>query len=397
MRKIGFIAILGLLVSFSVSAQHRSEQNHGERFEQLGSMLRSPNVYRTASGAPGHLYWQQQANYVIDVQLDDENQSIKGSETITYINNSPDPLSYLWVQLEQNQRGKDSATPKAAESSISSRMSLRQLQGIIWHSDDYAYQLLDVKDANGNALPVAVNQTMMRIDLPTPLQSGEEVVFSIDWSFNIHDRTGFIGGRPGYEFFEEDGNYLYTMAEWFPRMAVYSDFQGWQNKQFMGRGEFALVFGDYEVNITVPADHMVGATGELQNADDVLSSTEMDRWKKAQETFDAPVVIRTQEEAEKLERGKAKETKTWSFKAENVRDFAWTSSRKFIWDAMAVEQGGNNVMAMSYYAKEANPLWGQYSVPGWSRIRSSPIRLIPLTIHILQPSLWRQPMVWSIP
>lgn len=241
MRKLGFIAILAFLVSFSTSAQHRSEQNHAERFEQLGTMLRSPNVYRTASGAPGHLYWQQQANYVIDVQLDDENQSIKGSETITYINNSPDPLSYLWVQLEQNQRGKDSATPKVAESSISRGMSLRQLQGIIWHSDDYAYQLLDVKDANGNTLPVAVNQTMMRIDLPTPLQSGEEVVFSIDWSFNIHDRTGFIGGRPGYEFFEEDGNYLYTMAEWFPRMAVYSDFEGWQNKQFLGRGEFALV------------------------------------------------------------------------------------------------------------------------------------------------------------
>lgn len=361
MRKIGLVALLAVLASFSGFAQQRSEQNHGERFEQLGNMLRSPNVYRTASGAPGHLYWQQQANYVIDVELDDENQSIKGTETITYINNSPDALSYLWVQLEQNQRGKDSATPKMAESSISPRMTLRQLQGIIWHSEDYAYQLLEVKDASGNALPVALNQTMMRIDLPTPLQSGEEVVFSIDWSFNIHDRTGFIGGRPGYEFFEEDGNYLYTMAEWFPRMAVYSDFEGWQNKQFLGRGEFALVFGDYEVNITVPADHMVGSTGVLENASEVLSSTEMDRWNKAKETFDAPVVIRTQDEAEKLEKGKANDTKTWTFKAENVRDFAWTSSRKFIWDAMAVEQGGNNVMAMSYYAKEANPLWGQYS------------------------------------
>ncbi|MDN3203824.1 M1 family metallopeptidase [Algoriphagus sediminis] len=357
--RLSFMALLGLLTT-GVFAQH-SEQNHGERFEQLGTMLRSPNVYRTASGAPGHMYWQQKADYKIDVELDDDNQSIKGSETITYYNNSPDQLTYLWIQLEQNQRGKDSETPKVTESSISRGMSLRQLQGILWHSDDYAYQLLDVKDKNGNALPIALNQTMMRVDLPEPLEAGDSFTFSIDWSFNIHDRMSFIGGRPGYEYFPEDGNYLYTMAEWFPRMAVYSDFEGWQNKQFLGRGEFALVFGDYEVNITVPADHMVGATGELQNHREVLSSTELDRWNRAKETFDTPVVIRTQEEAEELEKGKASGTKTWKFKAENVRDFAWTSSRKFIWDAMAVEQGGNNVMAMSYYAKEANPLWGQYS------------------------------------
>lgn len=361
MRKSGLIALLTFMVSFTGYAQQRSEQNHGERFEQLGTMLRSPNVYRTASGAPGHMYWQQKADYVIDVELNDDNQSIKGSETITYYNNSPDVLTYLWIQLDQNQRGKDSETPKVAESSISPGMTLRQLQGILWHSEDYAYQLLDVKDANGNTLPIALNQTMMRVDLPKPLKAGESFKFSIDWSFNIHDRTSFIGGRPGYEFFEEDGNYLYTMAEWFPRMAVYSDFEGWQNKQFLGRGEFALVFGDYEVNITVPSDHMVGSTGELQNAKEVLSAKEMDRWNEAQKTFDAPVVIRTQEEAEQLEKGKEGDTKTWTFKAENVRDFAWTSSRKFIWDAMAVEQGGNNVMAMSYYAKEANPLWGQYS------------------------------------
>ncbi len=357
--KLTFMALLGLLTT-GVFAQH-SEQNHGERFEQLGTMLRSPNVYRTASGAPGHMYWQQKADYKIDVELDDDNQSIKGSETITYYNNSPDQLTYLWIQLEQNQRGKDSETPKVTQSRMGRGMTLRGLQGIMWHSEDYAYQLLDVKDQSGNQLPVAVNQTMMRIDLPKPLKAGDSFTFSIDWTFNIHDRMSFIGGRPGYEYFPEDGNYLYTMAEWFPRMAVYSDFEGWQNKQFLGRGEFALVFGDYEVNITVPSDHMVGATGELQNPKDVLSSTEMDRWNQAKETFDAPVVIRTQEEAEELEKGKASDKKTWTFKAENVRDFAWTSSRKYIWDAMAVEQGGNNVMAMSYYAKEANPLWGQYS------------------------------------
>lgn len=360
MKKLLALAALAVTGIFPAFAQH-SEQNHAERFEQLGTMLRSPNVYRTASGAPGHMYWQQQANYVINVELDDANQSIKGSEKVTYINNSPDQLTYLWVQLEENQRGADSDSPKAAESSIGSRMTLRNLEGLIWANEDFGYKVLEVKDAKGNPLPVTVNKTMMRIDLPTPLKAGESFSFGVEWSFNITDRVGYVGGRPGYEYFGGDDNYLYTMAEWFPRMAVYSDFEGWQNKQFMGSGEFALVFGNYEVNITVPADHMVGATGELQNASQVLSGTELSRWNTAKKTYDAPVVIRTQDEAIELEKGKSTAKKTWKFKAENVRDFAWTSSRKFIWDAMAVKQGGKDVMAMSYYAKEANPLYGQYS------------------------------------
>ncbi|MFC5625450.1 M1 family metallopeptidase [Algoriphagus winogradskyi] len=360
MKKLLALTALAITGIFPAFAQ-QSEQNHAERFEQLGPMLRSPNVYRTASGAPGHMYWQQQANYVINVELDDENQSIKGSEKVTYINNSPDQLTYLWVQLEENQRGPDSDAPKSSESSINSRMTLRSLEGLIWANDDFGYKVLEVKDAKGNPLPVTVNKTMMRIDLPTPLKAGDSFTFGVDWTFNITNRVGYISGRPGYELFEEDGNYLYTMAEWFPRMAVYSDFEGWQNKQFLGSGEFALVFGDYEVNITVPADHMVGATGELQNASQVLSATELNRWNTAKKTYDNPVVIRTQDEATELEKGKSTAKKTWKFKAENVRDFAWTSSRKFIWDAMAVKQGGKDVMAMSYYAKEANPLWGQYS------------------------------------
>ncbi len=360
MRKLLALAALAILGDFPAFAQ-QTEQNHAERFEQLGTMLRTPNVYRTASGAPGHMYWQQQANYVINVELDDANQSIKGSEKVTYINNSPDQLTYLWVQLEENQRGPDSDSPKAAESSINSRMTLSNLEGIIWANEDFGYKVLEVKDAKGNPLPVTVNKTMMRIDLPTPLKAGDSFTFGVEWSFNITNRVGYISGRPGYEYFEGDDNYLYTMAEWFPRMAVYSDFEGWQNKQFMGSGEFALVFGNYEVNITVPADHMVGATGELQNASQVLSPTELNRWNTAKKTYDNPVVIRTQDEATELEKSKSDAKKTWKFKAENVRDFAWTSSRKFIWDAMAVKQGGKDVMAMSYYAKEANPLWGQYS------------------------------------
>ena len=359
-KKLLALAAIGLVGTAPVWAQ-QTEQNHAVRFEQLGTMLRTPNVYRTASGAPGHMYWQQQANYVIDVELNDDNQSIKGTETVTYINNSPDQLSYLWLQLDQNNRSKDSDTPKITESSINPQMSLRQLEGILWHSDDYDLKIASIKDSKGTPLNIAINKTMMRVDLPQPLKAGESFSFSIDWSFNIHDRVGFIGGRPGYEFFPKDGNYLYTMAEWFPRLAVYSDFQGWQNKQFLGTGEFALTFGNYEVRITVPADHMVGATGVLQNPEEVLSSTELARWNKAKQTYDEPVIIRTQAEAEALEKKKASGKKTWIFKAENVRDFAWTSSRKFIWDAMAVKQGGKDVMAMSYYGKEGNPLWEQYS------------------------------------
>lgn len=352
--------VMGLLFSFPVAAQW-TEQNHAERFEQLGTMLRSPNVYRTASGAPGHMYWQQKADHEIEVELNDENQSIKGWQKITYYNNSPDPLKYLWIQLDQNERAADSNTPKIAESSINPRMNLKQLENILWHDQDLGFKILSVKDLSGTDIPVTIVKTMMRVDLPQALQPGEQTEFTIDWTFNIHDRMSFIGGRPGYEYFEKDGNYLYTMAEWFPRMAVYSDFEGWQHKEFVGRGEFALTFGDYKVKITVPADHMVGSTGVLQNPEEVLSATELDRWNRAKTSFDNPVIIRTQAEAERLEKQKARDKKTWVFHAENVRDFAWTSSRKFIWDAMAVKQGGNDVMAMSYYAKEANPLWEQYS------------------------------------
>lgn len=360
MKRISIALAILLLCGFTGIAQ-QTEQNHAERFEQLGSSLRSPNVYRTASGAPGHMYWQQKADHEIVVELNDEKQSIKGWQKVTYHNYSPDPLSYLWIQLDQNERAKDSNTPKVAESKISPNMSITQLQGILWHNQDLGYKIISVKDMSGRDIPVTINKTMMRLNLSEPLKPGAKIEFTMDWTFNIHDRMSFIGGRPGYEYFAKDGNYLYTMAEWFPRMAVYSDFQGWQNKQFLGKGEFALTFGDYKVKITVPADHMVGATGVLQNPESVLSQVELKRWEEAKKSYDKPVIIRTQSEAEKLEKGRSRDKKTWVYHAENVRDFAWTSSRKFIWDAMAVKQQNKDVMAMSYYGKEGNPLWEQYS------------------------------------
>ena len=355
-NKISLIVSVFVLTAFGLQAQ-QNKTNY--KFEQLGTRLPTPNTYRTASGAPGHEYWQQRADYEIDVTLNDEDQSITGSEKITYTNGSPDELTYLWVQLDQNVRAQNSDTYKTRTSSINDRMSGNGLKRLIGHDYDLGYKINAVKDAKGSALSYTINQTMLRVDLPQPLKSGETFVFNIDWFYYIHDRIE-LGGRCGYEYFEEDGNYLYTIAQWFPRMAVYSDNEGWQNKQFLGRGEFTLPFGDYTVNITVPSDHIVASTGSLQNPDDVLTATQKDRFEKAK-TSDKPVIIVTQTEAEKAEKSRANGTKTWVYKAENVRDFAWGSSRKYIWDAMGVDINGKNVMAMSYYPKEANPLYEQYS------------------------------------
>jgi peptidase M1-like protein len=349
---------LFFLFSFiGLSAQQNTNTN---KFRQLGQELPTPNTYRTASGAPGHLYWQQKADYKMNIILDDDNQKIIGEETITYHNNSPDILSYLWIQLDQNMRAKDSDTYKIQTNKLEDKISSRQLSRF---SNDFdgGFKLDYVKDLLGKDLPHTINKTMMRVDLPKPLKTGDRFSFNIKWWYNINDRMK-IGGRSGLEYFEEEDNYLYTIAQFFPRMCVYSDVEGWQNKQFLGRGEFTLAFGDYEVNITVPADHYVSATGTLQNSKSVLTKKEIKRLEEAKEAFEQPVFIVTQAEAIENEKEKITKKKTWSFKAENVRDFAFASSRKFIWDAMAVKQkNGSTVMAMSMYPKEGNPLWEKYS------------------------------------
>ncbi|MCB0568656.1 MAG: M1 family metallopeptidase [Phaeodactylibacter sp.] len=331
-----------------------------DKFAQLYEELPTPNVYRTAAGAPGHEYWQQKADYKITVELDDDNQRIFGQETIIYHNNSPDALEYLWVQLDQNVRAKDSDTYKTSPGKMEGRMSLGELQQLS-PSFDGGYKLEYVRDMAGKELPHTVVKTMMRVEMPAPLPPGSQFSFQVKWWYNINDRMK-IGGRSGYEYFEEDDNYLYTIAQFFPRMAVYNDVDGWQNKQFLGRGEFTLPFGDYEVAVTVPADHFVAATGQLQNPDKVLSRQQQERLAKARKERTTPVLIVTEEEARGNEKEKSRDKKTWVFKAENVRDFAFASSRKFIWDAMGVEMSNGQVtMAMSMYPKEGNPLWGQYS------------------------------------
>ncbi|ALW83801.1 aminopeptidase [Hymenobacter sedentarius] len=329
-----------------------------DKFAQLETLLPTPNTYRTASGAPGKDYWQQRADYDIKVSLDDAKQAITGRETITYTNLSPDVLPYLWVQLDQNILDKNSITKATEVGQLQDKMSFNALEGML--SDfDGGFKIESVTGKDGKALKTVTNHTMMRVDLPSPLRPGQSFAFNVKWHYNINDQLK-INERSGYEYFPEDKNYLYEIAQFYPRMAVYSDNQGWQHKQFLGNGEFTLPFGDYKVSITAPADHVVGATGTLQNASQVLTATQQKRFEQAK-TAKKPVLIVSQEEAVKAEGKRATGTKTWSFAAKNVRDFAWASSRKFIWDAMQIKQEGKPVMCMSYYPKEGNPLWGKYS------------------------------------
>jgi hypothetical protein len=344
-----------LLASLLPAIAFGQQQN---KFAQLGEELPTPNEYRNAAGAPGHNYFQQKADYKIEVEIDDETQKLHGEETITYTNNSPDKLEYLWIQLDQNMRADDSDTKLISVERMEDFRSIGDVEKKMFHFDG-GFKIEEVTTTSGKELSYAINKTMLRIDLDKPLEAKGVISFNIKWWYNINDRMK-IGGRSGYEHFEENDNYLYTIAQWFPRMCVYSDVEGWQNKQFLGRGEFALPFGDYEVSITVPADHIVGSTGELQNTSSVLTSEQRARLKKAANS-DVPVLIVTQEEAEAAEKEKSKEKKTWVFKAKNVRDFAFASSRKFMWDAQGVDVSGKNVMAMSYYPKEGNPLWERYS------------------------------------
>ena len=331
------------------------------KFSQMYDLLATPNMFRTAAGAPGPAYYQQQADYKIDIELDDKNSRLSGAETITYYNNSPDKLEYLWLQMDQNQAAKNSQSPLAESERIEMTMApSRFANEYLKQGLDRGFKLEYVKDAKGNPMTYTVNQTMMRIDLPTPMKPGEKITFSVKWWYNINNYQQ-DGGRSGYEFFEKDGNKLYVIAQFYPRMAVYNDVEGWQNQQFWGSGEFALPFGNFDVNITVPADHVMEATGELLNPAEVFTAEQMKRYELAKKSFDNPVVIVTQAEAEAAEKGFSTKKKTWKFSAKNVRDFGIATSRKFIFDAMAVKLSEKTVMATSVYPKEANPLWGETS------------------------------------
>jgi hypothetical protein len=365
MKKIfTFFILLGSSFGMTQAQNIRNnpESNHGNKFEQLGTILTTPNEQRTASGAPGVKYWQQRADYDIKCTLDEKNLMLTGAETVTYINNSPDVLTYLWLQLDENEHSNINnanyqSSSKLPTVNASTAMVDRMQESTA--DNGLGVKVTKLTDAQGKALKYTINKTMMRVEIPTPLKSGQTFVFNVSWNYKISDRMS-IGGRGGYEFFPEDGNHLFTMTQWYPRLCVYSDYQGWQNHQFTGRGEFALTFGNFKVQMTVPADHMVGSTGECVNYEKVLTPVQLARYNKSK-TATEPVEIVTLDEAKKAETKKSIATKTWIFQANDVRDFAWTSSRKFIWDAMAQPIEGKSVMCMSFYGKEAYGLYSKFS------------------------------------
>ena len=354
-----FLLIAGFVLAQDSTAIQGHKNNN--KFKQLYEEFATPNRFRTASGAPGVDYYQQQVDYKMDIELDDANTKLYGKETITYTNNSPDALPYLWVQLDQNIRNENDMS---GAKNPSGAPKFRRVDSFV---DEFTgekfvggFNVEEVKDANGRPLRHTINQTMMRVDLPNPIPSGGKFTFSIKWWYKINNHVT-NRARSGYEYFEKDDNRAYVIAQFFPRLAVYNDVEGWQNYQFWGNGEFALNFGNYEVNITVPADHVMEATGTLQNPKEVLSRTEYQRYKKALNTFDKPVMIVTQDEVIEKEKVKSEKKQTWRFVAENVRDFGFATSRRFIWDMMSVKVGGKNVIAASLYPKEGNPLWEEYS------------------------------------
>lgn len=367
MKKIVTLALSFLFVITSTQAQNSSKKQikgHTDKnkFRQLKDVLPTPNNRRTASGAPGYEYTQQKVDYIMDIVLDEKTNKIFGDESITYKNNSKDHLEYLWIQLDQNMRSPDSKTPLANSEKLGSTPfngPKTFTKKNILKPADFGFKIEEVKNINGESLSYTINRTMMRINLPQPLSPGGTFQFSIKWNYLINNSVT-DGGRSGFELFD-DGNKNYTIAQFFPRLAVYDNVEGWQNMQFWGRSEWALEFGDYDVKITVPADHVVDATGELQNEKRVLTKEQQKRFEKARTSFDEPVFIVTQDEAEIAEKGRSDKTKTWHFNAKNVRDFAFASSRKYIWDAMAVNINGKTVMAVSLYPKEGNPLWEEHS------------------------------------
>ena len=361
-NKFFLLFVLASFANLATSAVDQSKGSFEDKFRQLNEAFPSPNLARPATGEPGPTYWQQRADYKIQIKLNEESRSVEGSETITYTNNSPLILKYIWLQLDQNIFAKESINNltrpwQGGESSVDFSTLRRQN---FMDSFEGGFQELSIK-INNKVAETNLVGTHVRINLEQPLDSGESTKLNINWSYALVEENA-VRARNGYETFE-DGNDIFLLAQWYPRVTVFSDYEGWHNKEFIGNGEFTLEFGDFEVDISVPSDHVVSATGVLLNENDVLSSQQKKRIKQARKSK-KPMFIITPEEAYENELEKSTDYKTWSFKAENVRDFAWASSRKFIWDAAGYKQDSKEnplVMAMSFYPKEGEPLWSKYS------------------------------------
>ena len=355
--------LLFLFCTGTAYSQRTATSNHGNAFEQIDAVLPTANQYRGIDGAPGPEYWQQQADYKIECTLDTEHQRLDGTETITYYNNSPNTLKYLWLQLDENEHRADANNQIFNASKMGEVMSERDIKRLTPSEgrDKLGCNIESVTNTSGQPMKYTINKTMMRIDLPRPLKPGVRISFNVKWNYYLTNRMT-QGGRGGYEYFEKEDNYIFTITQWFPRMCVYGDADGWQNKQFTGRGEFALNFGDYDVKMTLPEDYMVASTGECQNYGSVLSAKEYQRYQQSKNVTE-PMEIRTLAEANaNAASPKSQQLKTWHFKAKDIRDFAWGASRKFVWDAMPhTTTEGKKVMCMSYYPKESYPIYSKYS------------------------------------
>jgi hypothetical protein len=364
MQKLIFLFSCLLITTATTQAQdirNNPGSNHANRFEQMGTILPTPNEYRTASGAPGSKYWQQRCDYNITCTLDETERKLTGKETLTYHNASPDALSYVWLQLDENQHSTKNNSGYENSNSMPKQISESDIPKSPSEKEKiYGTNITKVTTATGATLKYTINKTMMRIELPKTLQSGQTFVFNIEWNYFIADRMK-MGGRGGFENFSEDGNDIFTMTQWFPRMCVYSDFQGWQNHQFVGTGEFALIFGNYKVAMTVPSDHVVMSTGLCQNYAQVLTPAQLARWQKAQTSKDVTEIVTLEEAKNRESATRTNKTTTWIFKADSVRDFAWGSSRKFVWDAMPISVEGKRILCMSAYPKEAYNLYRKFS------------------------------------
>jgi hypothetical protein len=357
-----FIVLFIVVLTACLNVYSQAEKKWQGKFEQLEQLLPTPNEYRTGAGTPGAKYWQQRADYTIDAEIDEPTNTLIGRETITYYNNSPETLKFLWMQLDQNVNKDNNEDFGSYFGPVRDSLSTLHMQYLTRPIKFPAgYTIKSVTDNTGKNLPITINNTMMRVDLATPMKTGETFTFKVEWSYPITDRSLFLLSREGYEHFPEDKNNVYLIAHWFPRMCVFDDYEGWQNKQFQRLGEFALEFGNYKVNITVPADHIISSTGTLLNAKEVLTAAQFDRFEKAKTSFDKPMFVVTKEEAVEKEKTKSTAKKTWRYQADNVRDFAFASSRKFIWDIQAVKLTSSTVLAMSFYPKEGLPVWQEES------------------------------------
>ena len=336
--------------------------DHPDVFRQLDEILPTPTETRLASGAPGPDYWQQKVDYEIRVRLDESTRSLHGEERITYHNQSPHELRYLWLQLDQNRFRRDSlGNRSAAAPNLTQPQSIRTLrQHLALRKWEGGCTVQRVALPDGSPLEHSIIDTVMRVELPEPLKTGSSFVFDVDWSHPIVRNTT-RRARSSYELFD-DGHAIYEIAQWFPRLCPYTDEDGWQNKAFLGSSEFATEFGDYVVDITVPDTHVVTATGELENADLVLTQSQRTRLRESM-TAERPVFVITPEEALENEQRMADTTKTWRFAADNVRDFAWASSPTFAWDAwgVPVPRSDLTTLAMSFFPVEGEPLWSRYS------------------------------------